>query len=432
MDVNKFNETKICSKCGRRLPLEAFRQLKNPQGKRSYRAECRECEKEYDRQYKLRKKKKNAVFDDDIQMFYKREYKEIKPERILDLAQTGIDIVLAGTDEIFVKLMDYKETWFSNYGRMIRKSYGKYNLLNGTYLKNRGLRYSVRKNVFVDGKWIDKQDYLYASQTAIDTFIVNPDKANNIFIWHSGFDKEDNYYRNLYPLTQEQYRIVKEHYLLTGEDSEEYILKVMNDVRFKTSDWTGRVYKPIMGGIGYYGCNDADVHSEAYVKWKNMINRCYNAGVQRRSPQYEGCAVCEEWKSFSNFREWYKNAKYGNKPLDLDKDILFKGNKIYSPDTCCLVPKVINTLFTNGKAHRGELPLGVYAEENNNKTIYIACMSVGEKRIKIKRCTTPEDAFRKYKEYKEKFIKNMANKYKDKIPAKVYEAMMDWEIEITD
>lgn len=433
MDVNKTNGTKICSKCGRELPFEKFRKIKNPQGKMLYRAECRECEKEYDRQYKLSKKEKNAEFDDDIQMLFARQYKEIKPERILDLAQTGLDIVLAGTDEIFVKLMDYKETWLSNYGRVIRKSYCKYNLLNGTYIKNGGgLRYSIPKNVFFDGKWIYKHDYLYASQAVVDTFIINPDKVNNIFIWHSGFDKEDNYYRNLYPFTQEQYDIVREHYKLTGEDSEDYILKVMNDIRFKTEDWTGRVYEPTMSGVGYCGCNDADVHSEAYVKWKNMINRCYNEGVHKRFPQYEDCTVCEEWKSFSNFREWYKNAKYGNKPLDLDKDILFKGNTVYSPETCCLVPKYINTMFTNGKANRGEFPLGVYVENDGWKNAYVACMSVGEKRVKIARCETPEETFQKYKVYKEKFIKDMAEKQKEKIPYKVYEAMMNWQIEITD
>ncbi|MFR7571700.1 MAG: hypothetical protein ACLUVM_02710 [Blautia faecis] len=140
----------------------------------------------------------------------------------------------------------------------------------------------------------------------------------------------------------------------------------------------------------------------------------------------------EEWKNFSNFRYWYEKNNYGGSNLNLDKDILYKGNKIYSPDTCCLVPGFINTLFTNRKANRGELPLGVYKEEKNGKTCYRAGMEVNGQSIKLGTFKTPEEAFQKYKEYKEQYIKDTAKRYKDKIPYSVYEAMMNWKVEITD
>ena len=118
--------------------------------------------------------------------------------------------------------------------------------------------------------------------------------------------------------------------------------------------------------------------------------------------------------------------------MNLDKDILYKGNKVYSPDTCCIVPKNINTLFTNGRENRGELPLGVYKEEENGNIRYRACMSANGNRIKLGTFKTSKGAFRKYQKYKEQYIKDTAEKYKDKIPYSVYEAMMNWEIEITD
>ena len=80
----------------------------------------------------------------------------------------------------------------------------------------------------------------YAAKAVVEEFIVNPDKENNIYIWHSGYDKQDNYYRNLYPLNQEQYRIVKKHFNETGDDSEQFILDVMNETKYKPDNWSKR------------------------------------------------------------------------------------------------------------------------------------------------------------------------------------------------
>lgn len=182
--------------------------------------------------YPKKKSKLNSVAD----------YKAIDPRRLLDISH--LPVVPLGTDEIFVKLMDYKDTWLSNYGRIIKRTYGNYSLLNGTFYKSAGLRYTLPKNVFIDGRWVFRPTYVYAAQLVIETFIVNNDKLNNTFIWHSGNNKEDNYYRNLYPLTEKQYYTVREHFNETGDDSEEYILNVMNDICFKEDNWCAKYFKP--------------------------------------------------------------------------------------------------------------------------------------------------------------------------------------------
>ena len=116
--------------------------------------------------------------------------------------------------------------------------------------------------------------------------------------------------------------------------------------------------------------------------------------------------------------------------LDLDKDILFKGNKVYSPETCVFVPHTINVLFLNSKKNRGDLPLGVHFDKDKSK--YRAEMSFMGRGIKLGTFDTAEDAFARYKEYKEDFIQDMAEQYSDEIPNKVYEAMMGWKIEVND
>lgn len=424
--VTENIETKTCKKCGRILPADRFRMVKGQFHNPYYLSQCKECEYKYQREYL--EKKNRIEFSGHMEMLIQRHYKDIKPERILDISD--LKIIPLGTDEVFVKLMDYRNSWLSNYGRVIRFSNGKYNLLQGSYDNYGALRYSLKKNVFLDGKWIYKSVHLYAAHAVVEEFIVNPDKANNVYIWHSGFDKQDHYYRNLYPLNQEQYRIVKSHFNKTGDDSEEFILKVMNDIRYKPDDWSRRAMEPVMCGIGYRGSENVDCASESYLKWHDMLVRCYNAKFHGRQPQYKGCAVCEEWLNYSNFKAWYDQNKIRDMELDLDKDILFKGNKVYSPETCCFVPHAINTLFLSKKADRGDYPIGVSYEKEKGK--FRAYMSFMGEQIKLGTFDTAEDAFARYKKYKEDFIRDMAEQYKDEIPDKVYEAMVGWKIEIDD
>ena len=418
--------TKVCNKCGKILPIEKFRLVKGQFYNPYYLSQCKECEAKYQRRYIS--KKKEVKFSDNLEILIERKYKDIRPERILDLSNT--DIIPLGTDEIFVRLMDYKNAWLSNYGRAIRYSDGKYNLLQGSYDSNGALFYCLRKNVFFDGKWIYRSVHLYVAKAVVEEFVVNHDKTSNVYIWHSGFDKQDHYYRNLHPLNQKQYMAVRNHFNKTGDDSEEFIIKIMNDIKYKPDNWSKRAMEPVMCGIGYRGLEGVDCTAESYIKWHDMINRCYNAKFHERQPQYKGCTVCEEWLNYSNFKVWYDQHKIHGMALDLDKDILFKGNKVYSPETCVFVPHTINVLFLNSKKSRGDLPVGVSYSERDKK--YRAEMSFMGRQIKLGTFDTAEDAFARYKEYKEDFIQDLAEQYRDEIPNKVYEAMMGWKIEVDD
>ena len=209
-----------------------------------------------------------------------------------------------------------------------------------------------------------------------------------------------------------------------------------NEISFNVSNkcvnLTESALKLTMCGVGYLGTDDVDYHAKSYIRWHDMIHRCYNKKFHERQPQYKECAVCEEWKNYSIFRKWYKENYYtiGNEQMDLDKDILTKGNKVHSPDTCCIVPHGINTLFINGKKKRGNLPVGVYFDKDKVK--YRAYMSCHGKSVKLGTFEYPVDAFMVYKGYKETVIKNMAEQYRGLIPDKVYRAMLEWKIEIED
>lgn len=427
-DKIQCDNTKKCKRCGNTLPIERFRiktgAFKNPY----YSGICNSCEVDYAREHK--EKLNTITFPDNVDIFFEREYKKIHPARILDISD--LDIIPLGTDEIFVQMIDYRNTYISNYGRMIRCSYEKYELLNGSYDNNGNLRYTAGKSIFIDGKWKYRNSVVYASRAVVDTFIVNMDQNINRFIWHSGNDKDDNYYRNLYPLNQKQYRVVRHHYRKNGDVSEDFIVKVMNDIRFMPDDWCKRDYQIRMAGVGFRGYGEYDTNCTSYKKWHAMMERCYNDKVHARQPKYESCTVCTEWWNYQNFKLWYDAHVYGDKLLDLDKDILYKGNKVYSPETCCLVPKEINTLFTYMERDRKDemLPVGVWFDTEQYE--YRAELNVFGKSKKLGRFDTVEEAFEKYKSYKTELIKSVAGSYREKIPEKVYNAMMNWEIEITD
>ena len=119
-----------------------------------------------------------------------------------------------------------------------------------------------------------------------------------------------------------------------------------------------------------------------------------------------------------------------NKVMNLDKDILIKGNKIYSPKTCIFVPHDINKLFTKSNKTRGEYPIGVSKSKTYGK-VRARC-SVNGKTKELGEYYSIEEAFQVYKKFKESYIKQIADEYKPYIPKELYEAMYRYEVEITD
>ena len=189
-------------------------------------------------------------------------------------------------------------------------------------------------------------------------------------------------------------------------------------------------YKKVIYGVGINDTNNKNFQdNNAYKAWYRMIRRCYNTKIHNIHPTYKDCKVCDEWLTFSNFKQWFDNHYVEG--WELDKDILVKGNKVYSPQTCCFVPQAINSLFTKCKAIRGKLPIGVLKIVDNSKITYVANVRQGEKRIR-KYFKDVNSAFAFYKVAKEEYIKKIANEWKDQLEPRVYEAMCNYQVEIDD
>ncbi|MDU5207920.1 MAG: hypothetical protein E6182_18340 [Clostridioides difficile] len=203
------------------------------------------------------------------------------------------------------------------------------------------------------------------------------------------------------------------------------------------SHFTPSVYSA--GIIGLEKTLDGEgKHLKSYEIWHNMLQRCYDERYKEKHPTYKECTVCDEWKFYKNFKDWYEENYYemDNQHMTLDKDILAKENKIYSPETCVFVPQNINSLFTKSDAKRGEYPIGVDWHKAN-QVYQTRCRVFNVKTLKnnskyLGCYNTPQEAFNAYKKTKEENIKQVADYYKDRIPSKLYDAMYKYEVHIDD
>lgn len=196
------------------------------------------------------------------------------------------------------------------------------------------------------------------------------------------------------------------------------------------------------GYIGFYNKNRDLDKQKAYNTWLCILKRCFDEKFKEENPTYKNASMCDEWMNYSNFYNWIINQKNYDKWNNnfgwcVDKDILIKGNKVYSPDTCCLVPHKVNVLFCKNDKHRGHLPIGVTYFKKSDKYKVTLTDSVNYKGKTTKYLgvyKTPEEAFNVYKSYKEKMIRRVAeSEYKNQnITEQCYKAMINYKVEITD
>lgn len=190
-------------------------------------------------------------------------------------------------------------------------------------------------------------------------------------------------------------------------------------------------------GEGRYKASENGRNTKCYDTWHSMLKRCYDPKYHKRRPTYRDCKASEEFHNFQNFAKWDEDNYYEieGEIMHLDKDILIKHNKIYSPETCIYVPQIINSLFVKCDKSRGESVIGTCRDKNGK--YQVNCNLINPKIGKSKgeylgRYETEIEAFEVYKYHKEKNIKEVADYYKNQIPERLYEGLCIYEVEIND
>ena len=160
-----------------------------------------------------------------------------------------------------------------------------------------------------------------------------------------------------------------------GVNDADYVVQIKETVGYKDNG------KPIQKRV--WSC-------PFYITWSNMFNRCYSEKYQESQLTYIRCSVVPEWQHFMAFRSWMEKQDWKGKQLD--KDILFPNNEIYSSETCCFVDANVNTFLTERKASRGEWPIGVNFRKDFGK-FQARCRDVKTGKVKhLGYYSSPEEA----------------------------------------
>ena len=213
---------------------------------------------------------------------------------------------------------------------------------------------------------------------------------------------------------------------------------------FETSATLGNIrngevkdlYSPSVYNVGILGIKYPSkvngVLTKEYEIWCSMIQRCYSDSFKKKRPTYTDCKVSDNFLHYEHFYEWcQKQVGFGVEGFELDKDLLVKGNKVYSEYSCVFIPREINQLLVKRENMRGKYLIGVHWCNINKVFVAQASKNKGKsERLGIFK--TELEAFKAYKIAKESFVKEQAEKWRDKIDTRAYEALMNYTVEIAD
>lgn len=184
----------------------------------------------------------------------------------------------------------------------------------------------------------------------------------------------------------------------------------------------GRAYDPLakITGEGFLGVGDYSrkKNPKAYHHWHQMLTRC---GIEEEKfKNYFDKEITNDWLCFQNFASWAESqVGFSCEKWQLDKDILVKGNKVYSPETCCFVPHRINSLIIKSN------PQGSWSDKH--KRWYFSYREEDSTKVR-KGFESQEEGYTWYARNKQTIVKRVAEIYKKDLDSRVYDALQSWTV----
>lgn len=155
--------------------------------------------------------------------------------------------------------------------------------------------------------------------------------------------------------------------------------------------------------------------------WNGIRGRC------GKILNYIDVKLSDDFNTFEKFLLWAEKQKGfmqyddSGKIFEIDKDILSSGSgKVYSPDTCVFVPRVLNLMVYQKR--RTELPKGVQYFKGRKKP-YRAYMTNNDKLNHYGYYHTVEEAAKVVREARFEYLKSLETQYKDIVDDRVFPAI---------
>ena len=246
------------------------------------------------------------------------------------------------------------------------------------------------------------------------------------------FEKGERYTSNYGTVVELLYRIDTFRWMcrVVGSDVE----CAINQTQLRTgTGFITPVCKTVYG-IGYFGkgsyiCRHPDGEiSDVYCVWANLLKRCYtdykgNYGKEN----YKNATVCEEWHNYQTFAKWYEDNttrfKEHNIVPYLDKDLKIEGNTTYSPDTCILLPNILNCTV------RGRVTTTIYQGVTKKNGKYIVSVMFKGKQNRVGKFETLDEAITCYQTEKVKVLRKLADEFKHVLSTEAYDILYNFKKE---
>lgn len=169
--------------------------------------------------------------------------------------------------------------------------------------------------------------------------------------------------------------------------------------------------------------------------WENIRTRItYLPTINEgKFGKYASASVDQRWFDFQDFAKWFKSLEFYQEGWQLDKDVLLKGNTIYGPDTCVFLPEEVNKALNIKSRVKGKIMLGVsYHTISGKIQVQYACKHPDYKLSIYLDDNQIDYGFSLYKEAREGYIKHLAEKYKNILDPRAYNALASYEISKED
>lgn len=178
-------------------------------------------------------------------------------------------------------------------------------------------------------------------------------------------------------------------------------------------------YNTVIRGVKGYAAKDEKGVFREYDHWRRMLQRSYDPKWKALHPTYGECSVATDWWNYQDFAEWFHSVEYRTDRSDLDKDLLYFGNKEYGSETCVFIPENIN---------KGIVIRGAVSNWHSRDEYYqTSCNGVY-----IGRSANPLEYAEAWLDIKHSHIRKLAYTYKDILDPRAYDALLQFKVGVVD